>query len=475
MKSTRVLLLAVFVLILACVTPSIASDLIFRNDSKQTGFELTDNTSIGKYYPIWDGDHSKTDPFLVYDFQKKIVTAKLMAQGKTTQQIQTTVSSLQPPPGWRGMPTKGAVKIPVFLVDFSDAPHDPSQSVADIQSKMFGNGDINVFPYESLKNYYQRSSYNQLNISGDVYGWYRAAHPRSYYQSLGRGNGYEVLINEILQAYDNEINFAMYDADNNGKIDALFIKWAGSDTGWATFWWACMSTASSPTTVDGVMPNKYVWSWYSNPIGGTPLVDIHETGHLLGLPDYYDYDASIGPKGGVGGWDMMDSNWGDHNAFSKYLLGWIDPIIISSGTQEIILPPSGTASSANAVLIMPDAVPDSFDEFFLVQYRELGNAYENGNDYPRWGNQKSVWIWHVDATLTPDGRNFAYDNSYTNHKLLRLMEADGLEEIETGYSFPDMNDFYIPGQELSPVSLPDSRRYSGALYQHNRVHIGTTQ
>ncbi len=105
-----------------------------------------------------------------------------------------------------------------------------------------------------------------------------------------------------------------------------------------------------------------------------PQVDIHETGHLLGLPDYYDYDASNGPKGGVGGWDMMDSNWGDHNAFSKYLLGWIDPIVISSGTQEIILPPSGTTSSDNAVLIMPGAVPDSFGEFFLVQYREPGTG-----------------------------------------------------------------------------------------------------
>jgi M6 family metalloprotease-like protein len=59
----------------------------------------------------------------------------------------------------------------------------------------------------------------------------------------------------------------------------------------------------------------------------------------LGLPDYYDYDDTTGPKGGVGGWDMMDYNGGDHNAFSKYLLGWIDPLVIRSGTQKIILPP----------------------------------------------------------------------------------------------------------------------------------------
>jgi hypothetical protein len=122
MKSTKVLLLAVFVLILVCVFPSTASDVMFRNDSPPNGFEFTNDTALCKYCPIWDGDHSKPDPFLVHEFHKKIVADTLKAQGKTTQQIQSSVLSLQPPPYWRGMPTKGTVKIPVFLVDFSDAP-----------------------------------------------------------------------------------------------------------------------------------------------------------------------------------------------------------------------------------------------------------------------------------------------------------------------------------------------------------------
>jgi M6 family metalloprotease-like protein len=392
--------------------------------------------------------------------------ATLTAQGKTPQQIQNSVSSLQPPPAWRGMPTKGTVRIPVFLVDFSDAPHVPSQTVADVQSKMFGNGNISDYPYESLKNYYQRSSYNQLTINGDVYGWYRAPQPRTYYQSLGY-QGREALINEIIGAYNNQINYADYDADHDGKIDAVFIKWAGSDNG--NFWWAYQPTMYTPITVDGVTPYNYVWSWYSNVNFGDydilyhPHVDIHETGHLLGLPDYYDYDDTIGPKGGVGGWDMMDSNWGDHNAFSKYLLGWIDPIIISSGTQQVILPPSGTTQTGNAVLIMPGTEPDSFGEFFMVQYREPGT----GND-PSYVNydgsslKKSVWIWHVDSTLSTGGYTFLYDNSYKAHKLLRLMEADGLEHIETGNGKWDVNDFYLPGMAIGPSTKPNTNAYSGS-------------
>ena len=50
----------------------------------------------------------------------------------------------------------------------------------------------------------------------------------------------------------------------------------------------------------------------------------------------------------------------------------------------------------------------------------------NDADLPADG----LLIWHVDARLTRSGSDFLYDNSYTAHKLLRLMEADGLEEIE---------------------------------------------
>jgi len=405
------------------------------------------NGTLNPYCPIWDGEHREPDPFLVYDVRRNF------------EESTYGISSLQPPPGWRGLPTKGTVKIPVFLVDFSDAPHDPAQTVAEVQSKMFGNGN-GGYPYESLKNYYQRSSYNQLIINGEVYGWYRAAQPRDYYLALGRPQGRDALINEILQAYDSQVNFADYDADHNGKIDALFIKWAGTDNGWGNFWWACMSSSSSSLTVDGAKPYKYVWSWYSKPNGSAyyPQVDIHETGHLLGLPDYYDYDSTNGPKGGVGGWDMMDYNWGDHNAFSKYLLGWIDPMVISEGTREIILPPSGTTPSGNAVLIMPGAVPDSFGEFFMVQYREPGN----GNDPFKAGLNKSVWIWHVDSTLTSSGWGFQYDNSYASHKLLRLMEADGREEIEAGNGYWDTDDFYLPGNALGPLTIPNTNAYAGS-------------
>ena len=60
---------------------------------------------------------------------------------------------------------------------------------------------------------------------------------------------------------------------------------------------------------------------------------IHETGHALGLPDLYDPEETngIGPKGGVGGLDMMDMNSGDLNGYFKFLLGWNRPTVVRWG------------------------------------------------------------------------------------------------------------------------------------------------
>ncbi len=375
--------------------------------------------------------------------------AVLRSQGIGDAQINLMAPLPAPPPAWRGMPTTGNVKIFALLIDFQDHVHINSRDT--IHNSLFLLGNPLQYPYESLSSYYRRASYNRLNITGNTLEWYRWPGNRPEQPD----------IRAIIKAAINHHkalghNFSQYDSDNDGEIDYFMVFWSGPAGAWASDWWAWYSfDFGDPSfTVDGKRLGGFAWLWEGTSAGSafTPRVALHETGHALGLPDYYDYDDSVGPRGGVGGLDMMDANQGDHNCFSKWMLDWLTPTVVSTGSTTITLSASGTSQSA--VLVWPGASSGSlFTEFFMAQNRQ------------RAGNDTSLacdgmLIWHVDARLDASGNNFIYNNSYSAHKLLRLMEADGLEQIEAG-GRAECGDYYKSPFFLGPCTTPSSNRYDG--------------
>jgi M6 family metalloprotease-like protein len=353
------------------------------------------------------------------------------------------------------MPSTGNVKILAMLIEFTDQAH--SNSRADIHARLFGPADATrPPPYDSLAEYYSRASYNQLDLhGGNTLDWYQAPYARSTVPQTTTGR--ENLIKEVLNHYDAQgHDFSQYDNNNDGTIDYFVVIWTGPDNGWANFWWGYQTTFSDAGyMLDGKRLGRYSWQWEANPIGGTfnPIVVIHETGHALGLPDYYDYDPNVGPDGGLGGLDMMDANRGDHNCFSKWMLEWLTPTVIASGTQTRSLNASGV--SQDCVVIWPGLTTgDLFTEYFVVQNRH--RVANDAGGMPGDG----MLIWHVDAHLNAAGADFSYDNSFTAHKLIRVMEADGLEEIEQN-GVGDAGDYYAAGRSFGPSTTPSSARYDG--------------
>lgn len=412
---------------------------------------LRDGTLFLRQRNAWILGNHLIDTGLVQDFRARLAGFR---PGAGPLPMKQDIRSAGLPGGKRGLPTKGSVKIFTLLIDFPDYP--AAQSRDTIDARLFGAGDID-WPRESLRSYYRRSSYNMLDIGGTTLGWYRAGYVRSGMAMTTAAR--EMLIKEALLSFEAKgHDFSVYDNDGNGVIDYFVVIWTGPDNGWANFWWGYQTSFSgSNFSLDGKSFSnaKYSWQWESRPVGGPfyPYVVIHETGHALGLPDYYDYDATVGPRGGVGGLDMMDATRGDHNAFSKFLLDWITPTVINIGRERMFLSPSAT--TAEAVIAMPEYDPlRPFDEFFVVQ-----NRWRSENDANLPGD--GLLIWHVDARLTSAGTNFLYNNSYSDHKLLRLMEADGREEIERGWS-ATAADYYVAGRSLQPTGLPASGRYDGS-------------
>ncbi|HPR64185.1 MAG TPA: M6 family metalloprotease domain-containing protein [Thermoanaerobaculia bacterium] len=354
----------------------------------------------------------------------------------------------------RGLPAKGTVRMVMLCVDFPDFKHKVSQ--ASIEATLFGEGYAENYPVESLRMYYQRSSYGILDIQGDVLGWYTAQFPRDTYTDNA-----EMLIEEIMDHYNGlGQDFSPYDNDGDGQIDYFGVYWTGPIGEWASFWWGWNSFFGDPSyKIDGKSLGNFSWFWEPDRENADAYGMIHETGHALGLPDYYDYDDSIGPRGGLGGLDVMDGWACDHNAFSKWVLGWLTPEVSTEGAGISL---QAGALVPQAVAMGDDLSPtDPFHEYFIIQ-----NRSRIGNDTTFPGD--GIMILHVDARRAC-GASTIYDNSYTEHKLLRLMEADGREEIESG-GWAEFDDLYAAHTHASftPVTQPNSDLYDGRA---SGVHV----
>lgn len=369
-------------------------------------------------------------------------------------------SERAPLPDWQGMPPQGTNRIVVFLIRFPD--YTNVTAAATVNSRVDGAGTATNFPYDSLRNYYQRSSYGKLTIRGTTLGWYTMQHVRSWYTTQ-YGDG-ELTISKIVEEaaahFNATTDYSAYDNNHDGDIDMFYVVWSGPDEGWDSFWWSYQwELYEHPLTLDGVTFRDFVWQAESDSPGAefTPQTMIHETGHALGLPDYYDYDSTIGAAGGCGGLDMMDGAEGEHCAFSKFMLEWLTPAVVTAPLNDRALRALGLYP--DAVAIMPGYTGASaYDEYFMVE-----NRHRVANDTNGYNN--GMLIWHIDATPNAAGTDFAYDNSYTGHKVLRLMEADGAEEIESPGGWggtANWADFYRRGKEFTPYSFPDSDAYDGA-------------
>jgi M6 family metalloprotease-like protein len=407
------------------------------------------------------GNH-RVSPALSLEFQRRL--AQLVPPAESGEPYDT-LTNLPPPSGIRqGLRSTGVNNIFAILIEFPDYPAIESKGTVD--AGLFGNGVASDAPSESLRNFYRRSSYSKLEIRGNTLGYYRSSNTRASIAHTSEGR--EALIREALTYFDQQgHDFSQYDNDDDGSIDYFCVFWTGPTEDGPIFWWpSYIGGWSSSFLLDGKDFSRATFSWQDvvnvrgNMTRFTPTAVIHETGHALGLPDLYDYDSSVGPGGGVGGLDVMGGR-GDHNALSKMLLGWLEPIVGRNAAPYTL----GRAGvSPDAVILWPAySLQRPFTEFFIVQNRSAA-----GNDQPGCCSVDGLqtWdgllIWHVDATLDEWGR-FAYDNSYTEHKLIRLMEADGLEEIESSpYSnAADKGDFYVVGSEFGPTTRPNSSAYDG--------------
>ena len=334
------------------------------------------------------------------------------------------------------LPSLGTDRIPVFAVDFPDCTFT-SEDISDkLQDNFFASvgSDSELFPKESISAYYERSSYGKLHLTGDVFT-YTAEHPIDWYAD----DDARSLVGEILSAYDEQLDYHDYDADNDKTIDSIAIVLPDAaieidnDADGKPDWWAFSTTVTSKEKYDELDVGKYCLVVYNqNECSDFITKMAHELGHAMGLPDYYKYtkdetyenDGLTGPAGN----ELMDEGSGDLSACSKLLLGWLseDQIqVYSGGTQGFSL--TSMQYSPSCILIPKNPDDNYLSEYFLIEYvtAEANNDISSGN---------GIRILHVEAEvsegkhgmeLTYNNYGQKYDKSNQKQRVLRLVNQYG--------------------------------------------------
>ncbi len=346
-------------------------------------------------------------------------------------------------------PSIGKLNIPTFIISFADTERDPDiMSKRAIKDLLF-----NVSNKKSLSYWMYRSSYGQLEVDGSVY-FYKAKKKMRDYEGV-EAYDYEPLAEEVMEAFDDEIDFSDFDSDDDGYIDAMIFNIIGADD---YFYGSQNSWYDDPDfSIDGVQPGKYIID-DAQPLNSESdreyyvQVAAHEMGHCMGLRDLYKVgeDEDFDAMNGIAGSEMMDEMEGDYSQFSKLMLGWLtdDEVQICREDGEYTIPSS--SFSGGCILIPRDTdMKDSetiTSEYFLIQY-DTANGNMESVLTPK---TSGVRILHCDATIDTDvygERIFrydvqspTYDETHNSQRLVRLVN-DGEGYMRRG----DTADSSTPG------------------------------
>ncbi|KAJ5896936.1 uncharacterized protein N7473_006335 [Penicillium subrubescens] len=350
-------------------------------------------------------------------------------------------------------PLRGTIRAAVILVDFPDKKMG-ANAAQYFNDLFFSTGKVDT---GSVTEYYNEVSGGKISFSGEVVGPLRMPRKQSAYAHGNSGMtdaapNAQTMAADALDAAKGQVNFAPYDNDHNGYVDALIVVHAGQgaeETGIKDEIWSLKWTLPAVTSVNGVN----VFAFLTIPEDAKVGVATHELGHLVfGWPDLYDIDYS---SEAAGNWCLMaGGSWGGSppgvqpchpSAWCKVTQGWVDKIV-DTRTQSITL---NAVEDKLQVYRLWKNGDNASQEYFLLENREPIGFDQS---LPGFG----LLVWHID-----DSRD---DNHDERHYKVGLMQADSLNQLATRAGRGDPGDPF-PGstgnKSFTFTSNPSSRSYTG--------------
>ena len=351
----------------------------------------------------------------------------------------------------RVFPSTGSPKSIVILVNFSDVSFvTPNPQVAFTnmlnQQGYSANGATG-----SARDYFIDSSNGVFNPDFVVVGPFTLPQNRVFYggndDSGNDKNPRQMVIDACKIAADNGVDFSIYDTDKDGRVDNVYIFYAGhneaegatADAVWPHRW-----VLNTNVTHNGARIYDYACSSELRGSTGSTMAGIgtfaHEFGHVLGLVDYYPTNGEKHHT--LSYWNIMDagaySNQGrtppSYSAYDRFYLNWLVPTELKS-PQDVSL--ASLTSSNKAYIITQNGNHNmngkspSPVEFFTLENR-----------------QRTGWDTYLPASGLLVTRIYYNETAWRNNEPNNIATAMGVDIIEA--------DGIASGNTLSGDPFPGS-------------------
>lgn len=362
------------------------------------------------------------------------------------------------------MPSTGNTRMLVLPIAYPDYPdYKANFDAENAMHEFFDPYDPDLSPSEqSVRGFYYHSSNGRLDITGGILPVYDAPQPSTYYEE-NQGDDQE-LYRDALAYYVEEgiLDLSDYDSDQDGCVDALVIISLRPAVYYGIYWWH--KVVASIFEVGDYKVDTWIHLMWLNKWTRTT---IHETGHLLGLPDTYSGRIHFGSNELSGSLHEVMNSGLYMNAYWKYLLGWIDPVILTNadGLQQIKLSPveqlEDSPDSYKAVVLIPDTAAFPFCEYYIAEYR-AGGMYPANQTTVLYDKTPGIVIWHCDTYIDQTKGYKPYD--HPSDYLKPVYKSGALSSATYGE-----NDIYVQGDKFSWNTRPESDFRSGSTGIHLEV------
>ncbi len=350
--------------------------------------------------------------------------------------------------GQKPLNSVGTAKLLVVPVQLKGSSYRWNTYRRDEVRKCFF-GKTEEVGWESVSSYYNKSSFGQLTIEGQLSDTFVSSY--TFSQLNEESHPDRLIVKEFESSDDYDKLRHDYDTNGDGFIDAVSFIYAEpirvNSSSNDMRWWAFVYTNDSGADTTRPNVNQYMWASYffcqkadriSNPHGGAYDLDahtyIHESGHLFGLDDYYSY-ADNNEYDPSGGQEMHSQNIGDENIYSKLALGWVQPYYVKTDTSVTTTlyassyydPKSTNPGEGKAIIINDNWNQKSpMDEYLILEYYSptVLNKKDSEQDYAknaRMFQTSGFRLYHVDSRLV----------AYTKYGQVNYSHR--LDEIDPNY------------------------------------------